>query len=452
MKIRMHKNTILTPDLIKDLINKHKNEISRLDRLDKYYLNQSPIVKRNFKDKSKPNNKITNNYARYITIMAVGYFIGEPVQLRCKDENFLNRLIEIYKYNDETDINTTLATYNSKYGYSYELHYMDEKGRNRIAAVDPREVIYITDNNLNDEPIMAIRYYEISQSTDKDKIYSVSVYTKDYIKTYTLHGESLYLIEEDQHPFRDVPIVRYINNEEEKGDYEPILSLIDAYDKIQSDTANDFEYSTNSFLLVTGERLDEEQAALMKEARLFNFDNVDGDVRFITKELEDTALENYKTRLDKDIHKFSLVPNMTDENFSGNTSGVALEHKLRGLESITGIKEQKFRKGLLRRVELLSNVLSIRANQEMQFMDVEFVFTRNNPKNLVEIVDMATKLSGIVSKETQLDILPMVDREQELQRLKEEKQEQENMFNTYDFDEVRQMSDSMKSSDSSESN
>ena len=88
MKIRMHKNTILTPDLIKDLINKHKNEISRLDRLDKYYLNQSPIVKRNFKDKSKPNNKITNNYARYITIMAVGYFIGEPVQLRCKMKTF----------------------------------------------------------------------------------------------------------------------------------------------------------------------------------------------------------------------------------------------------------------------------------------------------------------------------------------------------------------------------
>ncbi len=452
MKIRMNKNTNLTPELIKDLINKHKKEISRLDKLDKYYLNQSPIVNRNFIDKSKPNNKITNNYARYITTMAVGYFIGEPVQLRCKNENFLNRLIEIYKYNDETDINTTLATYNSKYGYSYELHYMDEKGRNRIAAVDPREVIYITDNNLNDEPIMAIRYYEVSQVTDKDIIYSVSVYTKDYIKTYTLHGGNLSLVEEEQHPFRDVPVVRYINNEEERGDYEPILSLIDAYDKIQSDTANDFEYSTNSFLLVTGERLDEEQAALMKEARLFNFDNADGDVRFITKELEDAALENYKTRIDKDIHKFSLVPNMTDENFAGNTSGVALEHKLRGLESITGIKEQKFRKGLLRRVELLSNVLSIRANQEMQFMDVEFIFTRNNPKNLVEIVDMATKLSGIVSKETQLDILPMVDREQELQRLEEENQEQNNIFNTYDFDEVRQLSDSMKAGDSNESN
>ena len=35
----------------------------------------------------------------------------------------------------------------------------------------------------------------------------------------------------------------------------------------------------------------------------------------------DIALENYKNRLNEDIHRFSFVPNMADENFSNNSSG-----------------------------------------------------------------------------------------------------------------------------------
>src|SRR5699024_11901263 len=62
------------------------------------------------------------------------------------------------------------------------IYYMDEQGRNRMAAVDPREIIYITDNTLNDEPTAAIRYFEIKDVVDDNKkIYSIEVYTKDSI-------------------------------------------------------------------------------------------------------------------------------------------------------------------------------------------------------------------------------------------------------------------------------
>ena len=199
------------------------------------------------------------------------------------------------------------------------------------------------------------------------------------------------------HPFKDVPIIRYTNNDDETGDYESVLDLIDAYDKTQSDTANDFEYFTDAYLKVSGVTIEEEEARKLKELKVFNFPDASGDVSFVTKNINDAAVENYKSRLDKDIHKFSLVPSMTDENFVGNSSGIALAYKLQGLEFLTGIKEQKFKKGLLRRVELLSNVLSLRANKEMLFTQVEFIFTRNNPENLTEIVETVTKLAGVIS-------------------------------------------------------
>lgn len=444
MKVRLSKNTGLTPDVIKSLIDSHKKEITRLDLLDSYYRSNAPIMKRRKNDPTKANNKLVTNYARYITTMSTGYFVGIPIQTRCKDENLLDRLTAIFKYNDEPDLNTTLATNNSKYGYSYELHYMDEQGRNRMAAVDPREIIYITDNTLNDEPTAAIRYFEIKDAVDDNKkIYSIEVYTKDSILYYSMDGDSVALIDEQQHPFKDIPIIRYVNNADETGDYEPVLTLIDAYDKIQSDTANDFEELTDSFLSVSGVTLEPEQALKLKEMKVFNFPDANGKVEFVTKNINDSALENFKTRLDKDIHKNSYTPNMSDENFVGNSSGVSMAYKLQGLEFLTGVKEQKFKKGLLRRVELLSNVLSIRANQQMNFTDVEFIFTRNNPKNLVEIVEMATDLTGIISNETQLDLLPMVDKDQELKRLEQEKRQQSEEMNLFDFNSVRQQSDNV---------
>lgn len=453
IKIQLNIPGEITPQLIQELIKEHKKEINRLNQLDKYFMNKAPIKTRTLKDPTKPNNKLANNYARYITTMATGYFLGVPVQIRCKDEDFLTRLEAIYKFNDETDLNTTLATNNSKYGYSYELHYMDEQGINRIAAVDPREIIYITNNSLNNEPTMVIRYFELPMDMNtKEKKYAVEVYTKEWIRSGILNGSSLIFTEDIPHPFKDIPIIRYTNNDDEVGDYETVLDLIDAYDKAQSDTANDFEYFTDAYLKVSGVPMEKEQAAMLKEQRIFNFPDSDGDVSFVTKDINDTAVENYKKRIDKDIHKFSLVPNMTDENFVGNSSGVAMAYKLQGLEFLTGIKEQKFKKGLLRRVELLANVLSIRANKQMLFTEVDFIFTRNNPKNLVEIVETVTKLAGTISSETQLDLLPMVDKDQEIKRLKKEKQEQqENQLNLYDFS-MSDMSDTdLKDGDTNES-
>lgn len=429
MLIRLCKDTEIDRQLLEELFYKHKIEVSRLNKLDKYFKNESAIKRRTMQDKSKPNNKLINNYARYITTMATGYFVGVPIKMVSNNQELLTRMEAIFKYNDEADCNTTTATNCSKFGYSYELQYLDEEGNLRFVPVDPREMIYIEENSLNKDPLMAIRYYKPCKEHT-----IVEIYDKENITTYKLTYAALTEVDKMAHNFKDVPVIRYVNNDQCEGDYQSVISLIDAYDKAQSDSANDFEYFTDAYLKVTGTTLDPEDAIKLKELRVFNFPDADGNVDFVTKQINDTALENYKDRLDKDIHKFSLVPNMTDENFVGNSSGVAMAYKLQGLEFMTGIKEQKFKKGLLRRVELITNILSIKMNKELLFTDIEFVFTRNNPKDLVEIVDMTTKLTGIISEEAQLEMLPMVNVEQELKRKAEEKENSINLISPYSFD------------------
>ena len=85
-------NTIeeLTESVIKRVVEKHRGEVfPRLKKLENYYNANNEINRRIMKDSTKPNNKIANAYASYITDTLTGYFIGEPVAYTSNDENLL---------------------------------------------------------------------------------------------------------------------------------------------------------------------------------------------------------------------------------------------------------------------------------------------------------------------------------------------------------------------------
>lgn len=59
------------------------------------------------------------------------------------------------------------------------------------------------------------------------------------------------------------------------------------------------------------------------------------------------------------------------------------------------------------------------------FEDITVTFTRNVPKNLLEEAQTAQALNGVVSEETRLKVLSVVDDpKRELERMKEEREEQ----------------------------
>lgn len=447
-KIKLDRNVDVTnPKVIKYVLEQHKAEKTRVEKLKQYYNNQNDIMNRKYDDPKKPQNKLSNPYAAYITNSSVGYFLGKPVTYKSNDESLLEELTKVMKYNDEVDNNTTLAKYASIGGYSYELLYADEKANARFKALSGDELAVVYDNTLEEDYLFAIRYFnEKVLDGDKDKeITKVEIYTdavRNDLGEVIENGKILYFIldgeelkpdpsnEDTFHYFGDVPVVAYDNNDERYGDFEKVKSLIDAYDKTQSDSANDFEMFTHAMLVVSGYVVDSEDANDINNKYMINFQDADGKAEYLIKNIQDAALENYKNRLNEDIHKFANVPNMSDENFASNASGIALKFKLMGLENITGIKESKFKKGLLRRIELICNFLKIKSNIDYDFIDIEPVFTRNRPVNEVEISQMMRDLTGILSEDTLLSMHPMVtDVEDEKER---KRLDEENTYNNYD--------------------
>jgi len=136
--------------------------------------------------------------------------------------------------------------------------------------------------------------------------------------------------------------------------------------------------------------------------------NDGADAKYLTKTLNEADTEILRAALAADIHKFSQTPDFTDQQFSGNASGVALKYKLLSLETLAKTKERFFREGLKKRIELFLNILAIKGVASIAPDNVEMKFNRVLPVNEFEMTQIVTSLkgTGIVTDETLLALLP----------------------------------------------
>ena len=422
MTRKYHLKNEFTPKDVLALVNKHKTNRLGYKTLLDYYLGKHDILYRTFKDGSKPNNHAVNNFAKLIVDTSTAYFLGEPVTYLCKDKKFLDKFTEVQRDNFSIDVDAELGKLTSIYGHAYELHYLQE-GIHKFKAVSPYNMFMCYSMGIEEVPQCAVLYESHKDAVSNETITFVQVFTKDSILEFEAIGEDIkFPPTVTPHYFGQVPAIEYLANEERQGDFENVITLIDAYNTAVSDSINDIEYWNDAYLLLQNlDATTQEDIEAMKENRVLLVDG-EGDARFITKNVQDTHIENIKDRLTMDIHKFSQTPNLNDEQFATNLSGIAIKYKLLGLENKTAIKERKFTSSLIKRIDLIRNILNIRGNN-FNFDYVEPIFTRNIPANLVELGDLVAKIRGLVSDETLRSQLPFVlDNEEEEARLEKEKE------------------------------
>ncbi|MEF2797940.1 MAG: phage portal protein [Ruminococcus sp.] len=148
----------------------------------------------------------------------------------------------------------------------------------------------------------------------------------------------------------------------------------------------------------------------------------DAKAEYLTRQFDEASVEILRNAIKKDIHTISNVPDMSDDNFGGNVSGVAMAYKLLGFELMTKTKERFFKEGLRYRLKLIANVLSAH-NTVIDTDGIEIVMSRTLPQNTAELADTVAALSGLVSQETLLSQLPFVeDPAEEIKKLRKENQ------------------------------
>lgn len=413
--------------ILAELIYRHEQGLDRMRRLRDYYLGRHDILARSRKSNASVNNRVVCNHAKYIVDMTQSYLVGNPVTYSAGEECDIEALKNCYLIQDIAALDAELEKNMSIFGKSYELIYSDEDSMPKSAGLSPVNTFMVYARGVNEKPLFGVHYFR--RRDIRGAVTGVCCTAADgrYIYTYQNDADSYYnmeLVKKEPHFFGGVPFIEYRNNDEGQGDFEQLIPLIDAYNLLQSDRINDKEQFVDAFLFLTGIELDSEQAKKLREERiLMGYDGA--SAQYLSKVMSENDVEVLCEGIKKDIHRFAMVPDLSDESFGGNLSGVAIKYKLMGFEQHIRNKERAFAKSLRRRFELYNNFLSLKGSMDrVPIHKIDIVFTRNLPVNELEISEMINNLSGIASSETLLSRLSFVsDPKEEAELARKEREE-----------------------------
>lgn len=417
----------MTSKLMKSVFKQFEpRRIHMLRMLERYKTTESgvPIFTRYFDDGSKVNNKINNDFFSEIVDIKAGYFSGAPFSYQYDKTlpefaRANERMQKFVLQNNIADLDSETTKDAAICGYSARLLYVDEEGDERVMNVPPYEAIFFSETSIS-TPEYAMRFFIVP--TERGDRLRVELYNDAEKRVFVEERKGQFIEDTEAaetHAFGICPLIGIPNNEELQGDVDKVVSLIDAYDRTLSDVNSEVESFRLAYMLFKGGVIDEETLRQAQRTGAFMVPD-EGDIRYLTKDMSDTIVENHLSRIQENIYRFSKTPDLSDESFGGNRSGVSLKYKMFPLESKCKTFERKFNSSILYMFEGLCNVWRIKGES---FDPVSFFveFKRNFPLDLLPEAEVQQKLKGMVSEQTRLGLASFVDDPQyEMERMQQE--------------------------------
>ncbi|MBT2661936.1 phage portal protein [Bacillus sp. ISL-45] len=353
----------------------------------------------------KVNNQLNNAFDADIVDTKIGYMFGHPISYDVDDTNeaLRSELEAFLLSNNAEDNDSEYGKMAAICGYAARLAYIDKVGDERIKNIDPWEVVFLGDEIH--EPDYSLRYFY------RDEEIFAEFYDDIYIYFFKANQGGEFNLQDIQpHMFDFNPLFGVANNKELKGDAEKVLALIDGYDRTLSDASNEIEQYRLAYLILRGMGADEETLANLKKNGIFELLGENDDVRYLTKDINDTMIENHLNRLEENILRFAKSVNFTDESFGTQLSGVAMRFKLMALENKCITMERKFAASLRYQFKVLFSAWSKRKGfSPKDYLKIFFGFKRNLPANILDEAQSTAQLKGHISERTRLGLLSFVD-------------------------------------------
>lgn len=407
-------------DELQDMVTFHKqNQKHEFKRQFQNYIGNHEIFELERNTSTDIDNRIAVNLPKYVVDTFNGYFIGVPPSFSAKEDKTNQSLQNWLNSNNFSDLLNEISKQVDIYGRSYLLAYIgDEDKQAKATYLSPQHSFMIYSNDTEQLPLGFVTYLKNGLEE-----YEATLYTSDQVLNFT--SDSSNFTDISSHNFGGVPVVEFYENIERTGIISTILDLSNELDKAVSQKANQNEYFDNAYLVISGGTVDEQDIVKLKDNRTIVLPE-GVTAGFLTKPDNDSMQENHINRITNLVYQTAQVANLEDSAFSGNSSGVALQYKLLPMQNKAMNKERKFSQQLRYLFKLLFTQSSVVGTaSETAYIDVSMTFKRNLPTNYNDEAETAQKLSGIVSKDTQLSVLTFVkDAQAEVEKMKQEQKDQ----------------------------
>ncbi len=426
----------ITPEVLAVLIRRHEQTVPHFAKMYSYYKGQHGILERKRSSDAVANNRIVCNHARYITDITTAYLVGNPLKYDVSEGFDIEPVKNEYFEQGIARIDAEIVKQMSIYGRTYELVYSNAESKPRSAVLSPNQAFVVYNDDCTRHPLFGVYYYKTHDINGNVTGVVCNVYDKERNYTYEAQADSweaMELTSEQEHYFGEVPLVEHVNNEERMGDFESVITLIDAYNELQSDRVNDKCDFVDAFLFLKSLDLDSDTAKKLKEERiLLGYEN--SDAKYLNKIMTESDIKVLRDDLKEDIHRFSMVPDLSDDSFGNNLSGVAIRYKILAFEQMVKNKEASFRASLEKRFELYNNYLFVKGTAgKVPKHRVDIIFTHNLPANNLETAQTMNYLKddlSLVTKLGQFDFISDAAEEAKLVNKERKKRQEETAIYT----------------------
>lgn len=445
------------------VIQKHENWLKDAD-VSKYQLaydgELDEIAARDKARTDGVNYKLIANYAAIIIDTLVDYMLGKSPIYTVEDQE---------QEDDETEEAEIITEYRKKLtallkekatlifsemlrqgciaGYSPVILWVDENGEIDYNEYPVQEVIPVYD--VRNKLVAVLRKYAIEvvengHTVEKTRI---EIYDNRYIiygigditGGFTLDETEVATGNPIEHKAGRIPVAIYQNTM--PSDYKTRIKsfgksdlsfgafdLIVAYAHGLSDKANLVEYLQDMYLLLTGVDVDENEVLKMRKARAIALKDANSKAEFIAQDQADGAVENFLTRLSKDIYDTTNTPRLSELN---GATATEIKMKYATLDIKAGKKEPRLTAAIKQVIEILTDFLNTQKLIESGVTDtyeivsnkqitddaqglysaswVDVSLTRNLPQNYEEIANIVATLADTVPDSYLYELLWFID-------------------------------------------
>ncbi|AOY76736.1 phage portal protein [Clostridium formicaceticum] len=393
----------INESLIKQCLTELENNSSIKQKYKDYYEGNHSILNNYAMQDSRSNMKLVFNFPRKFVDNETGYLLGKPVNFISKtdDDEIIDAIDKNISHWDK-EHNIHLRKSSEIYGESYELNYINQDGEFCGTILNPMSCYVLEDGTAERNGILAL--HKFNRRFDENTY--LDVYTNHEILHYIIE-DGLKLQGKHTHIFDRVPIIVCPANSERKSGFHDVISLVDAYNAINSDLVNEISDHRNAYLVIENAKIEEEDLLKMKSMGIIQVPK-GGSVKWLTKDINDSFVKNELDNIERKI--FDMMDQVNfNENWAANTSSLAIRNKLLNLENRVALREAIMEQVIKKRLKNLFIFLSKKEGRYFDYKDIAIKFTRNLPTDLVGLADVITKLQNVCSQESLLTLLPFIE-------------------------------------------
>jgi len=462
----------VTPDNILEVLGKalgvHIKNAHDCEYLIRYFLGDQDILYRAEPETSTINNTTVVNYALPITREIVGYTLGNPAEYVQKD---VGKRTDVEKITDVYDMcgafleDTKTLFYSSICGVGYEITLPSKEITKdytpdvplTVASLNPINTFCVYNTKIGNPLILSGTIIH----TDSGDTYVC--YTDKYVFTITNNKKD---VEVKKNYIGRNPITMFENSLFLTGDWEQAISVMNASNKVASDSIDDIENTIRSLLVLLGAEFEDDSVGLkkIKKDRLLTLVPSDStssnvDAKFINSQIDSSSIENIRQYLEDARNIITGIPDR--QTASGGDTGTAVLNRngWTDIEIVAKLKEIFFKRAKKMQLDVSIKILQALGlvSKDVSSADIDISIGRHTTDNLLTKTQAFSTLvaTGELATIDCLEFSGLTNRVNEVikrgeEAKKERKEDLLNQQNQTNEDSTEDDNESAKDNDSSQ--